>query len=47
MLVNEIKLWTFPRTMSQSNVISIGQAAVRVEANVYLTANGIGAHVRF
>lgn len=47
MLVNEIKLWTFPRTMSESNVISIGQAAVRVETNVYLTANGIGAHVRF
>ena len=47
MLVNEIKLWTFPRTMSESNVISIGQAAVRVETNVFLTANGIGARVRF
>lgn len=47
MLVNEIKLWTFPRTMSESNVISIGQAAVEVETNVFMTANGIGARVRF
>ncbi|WP_295718044.1 hypothetical protein [uncultured Halovibrio sp.] len=47
MLVNEIKLWTFPRTMSESSVIGIGQAAVEVETDVYLTANGIGAHLRF
>lgn len=47
MLVNEIKIWTFPRTMSEANVIGIGQAAVEVQTNVYLTANGIGAHLRF
>lgn len=47
MLVNEIKLWTFPETMSESSVIGIGQAAVEVETDVYVTANGIGAQVRF
>lgn len=47
MLVNEIKLWTFPRTMSDSSVIGIGQAAVEVETDVYLTASGIGAQLRF
>ncbi len=47
MLVNEIKIWTFPRTMSASNVIGLGQAAVEVETEVYMTARGIGARVRF
>ncbi|MGM0434266.1 MAG: hypothetical protein ACQEQ1_06355 [Pseudomonadota bacterium] len=47
MLVNEIKLWTFPRTMGDSNVIGIGQAAVEVETDVYLTAQGVGAQLRF
>ena len=47
MLVNEIKLWTFPRTMGESSVIGIGQAAVEVETDVYLTAQGIGAQLRF
>lgn len=47
MIVNEIKIWTQPRTFTNSALLPIGDAGVAYYPSVYAVPNGIALHVAF
>ena len=47
LLVNEIKIWTQPRTFSDASFLPIGDAGVAIYPSVHAMPNGIALNVAF